>query len=144
MKFRIWTLYFDASRSEFVFRPASLWDGVDGNRLLAVIGNHVDEAKNRIVDLLDSKGKKQSGGFDMEPFEILRDMLRTNSYYEIGGPPQLVKVYRRMNCVAIPVYWPDKTSRLRTILGRTLLDDERSDAKILNPDTLFFNSASKK
>ncbi len=135
-QFKIWTLHYDKLISEFTFRPATAWDGIDGDRLLAVVGDHVPEAKKRLLNLLDSKGKKQAGGFDMEPFEVLRDMIRLATYTEIGGPPQLVKVYRHMNCTPFAVHWPNSKSGQVTVLGRALLSYEKSEVGILNPDTL--------
>jgi hypothetical protein len=72
--------------------------------------------------------------FDMEPFEVLRDMLRSNRYSSIGGAPQLVKIYEHMNATPFGVYWPSKDSGEATMLGRPLLNYERPSWGILDPD----------
>lgn len=81
-------------------------------------------------------------GFDMEPFEALVSILRkTTPEATIGGPPQLVKIYRHMNCKPLGVYWPKKELenilKNRTLLGRKLFDTEQCDFSFIDPDTCF-------
>jgi len=134
--FAIWTLHSDPGIDAFTFRPATPWQGVDGTRVLAVAGNAVPAFKERLVALLAARGKLQTGGFDMEPFEILRDLIRQGIEPSIGGPPQLVKVYRHMNVTSFTVFWPDAASKKKTLLGRTLHDFEQAPTGVLDPDTL--------
>ncbi len=81
-------------------------------------------------------------GFDMEPFEALVSLLRkTTPEATIGGPPQLVKIYRHMNCKPLGVYWPvqvkEEPLKNRTLLGRKLFDTEQCDFSFIDPDTCF-------
>ena len=128
--------HFDQSIDQFTFRPASPWLGVDGERLLAIAGEAGADFKRRLIELLKVRGKLESGGFDMEPFEVLRDIIRQAFEPSIGGPPQLLKVYRHMNVTPFTVYWPDGASGKRTILGRTLLPYEVPPTGVLDPDSL--------
>jgi hypothetical protein len=96
----------------------------------------IDEAKGRLLRLLRARGKLQTGGFDMEPFEVLRDMVRSGKYPTLGGPPQLLKVYRHMNVQPFGVYWPRRGSGRVAVLGRPLIKDEAPDYPVLDPDTL--------
>ena len=73
----------------------------------------------------------------MEPFEVLRDVIREQWHPAIGGPPQIVKVCKHMNVMPYCVYWPNKASETITFLGRTLLDYELFPQLILDPDTLL-------
>lgn len=74
---------------------------------------------------------------DMEPLEILRDMLRdSKKAHTIGGAPQIVKVYQHMNALPVAIYWPDKRSGQAFLYGRPLLGYENVDSWILDPDTL--------
>lgn len=41
--FRLWTLHFDPNISAFTFRPTSCWDGVDGHKQIAFIGDYVED-----------------------------------------------------------------------------------------------------
>jgi len=135
-KFVIWVLHFNAGIKQFTFRPLRGWPGSRGMKQIAIEGDHVKEARQRLVEKLRKKNKLPQGGFDMEPFEVLRDMCRSGLYPEIGGAPQLVKVYQHMNVVPYAVYWPNKSSKKVSLLGRPLLDYEVAERLILDPDDL--------
>jgi hypothetical protein len=135
-KFAVWLIHFDASSRKFTFRPSHSWKGSKGQKLLCMTGDHLDEAKALILAKLKKRGKLPEGGFDMEPFEALRDMIRSGKYPEIGGPPQVLKVQQHMNCTPYSVYWPDKESGAISLLGRPLFDYEFSETMILDPDSL--------
>lgn len=54
----------------------------------------------------------------MEPFEVVRDMLRDNKKSDsIGGPPQIVKVYQYMRSAPLAVYWPNKSIRMPSLIN---------------------------
>jgi hypothetical protein len=134
--FVLWTLHFDAHIKKFTFRPARRWHGVNGRRVLAILGNSVDEAKTRLIRLLRARGKLTSGALDMEPLEVLRDMIRERVDPTIGGPPQVAKVYRHMSTMIYGVWWPNRASGRIALLGRPLLNYERIQNLILDPDSL--------
>jgi hypothetical protein len=117
--FAIWTLHFDRSIDAFTFRPATIWGGVEGHRLIAIVGDRVAEAKARLAHIMRSSGKLTSGGFDMEPLAVLRDMIREEADASIGGAPQIVKVYKHMNVSTFGVFWPHRESRKRSALAAT-------------------------
>lgn len=71
----------------------------------------------------------------MEPFEVLVEMIRSKTYPEIGGPPQVVKIYRYSNYMPYGVSWLSSAGGV-TLYGRTLLDYERHRFMVLDPDTL--------
>lgn len=100
-------------------------------------------AERRLLQLLTRKreGAKTAEPFhfDMEPFEVVRDMLRESKskrYEKIGGAPQLVRIDQYANARAVGVYWPDRASGEVTLLGRPALSYENLDAWVLDPDTL--------
>jgi hypothetical protein len=133
--FVIWTLHYDSNLDAFTFRPASPWPGTDGRKMIAIVGELAEIAKDRLRDLLRSRGKVQTGGFDMEPFEVLRDVVRENLDPHTGGPLQIVKVYRHMNVTPFPVYWPDKQSGSLSFLGRPLEAWEDPGILAIDPDS---------
>ena len=77
-------------------------------------GDKADMARRNLKTLLQSRYGKtaeryEGEGFDMEPFEVLRDLVSASDTNDsIGGAPQLVKVYQHMNARAVGVYWPTK------------------------------------
>lgn len=134
-RFAIWTLYWDSHSERFTYRPARPWKPTRLKRI-AIAGDATEVAKARLIDLLRRRDKLTSGGFDMEPFEVLRDMIREKVDSRIGGPPQLVKLYRHMNCQPFAIPWRVDGLEATTLLGRTLLDYEQPGCPILDPDNL--------
>jgi hypothetical protein len=72
----------------------------------------------------------------MEPFEVIRDMLReAEPHATIGGAPQLAKINQYLYATSIAVYWPDKESGVPSLQGRPILEFEKVDRWTLDPDT---------
>lgn len=99
------------------------------------------EAEQRLLQLLTHRRKKAEPAkpfqFNMEPFEVVRDMLQESKKYDtIGGAPQLVRIDQHVNARAVGVYWPDRNSKQVTLLGRPALGYENLDAWVLDPETL--------
>ena len=118
--------------------PTTEWGGQepDGYKLIAYIGDPepVQLAKENLVSILRDRGKLRGGSLDMEPFEVLRDIIRSEKFPSVGGPVQLVKIYEHANAIPVGVYWPDKASGTVAVLGRPLLDYEKSQWGVLDPD----------
>ena len=91
------------------------------------------EAKRRLVRVLKESGRWNDAGLDMEPFEVLRDMLRERLPH-IGGPPQVLKLYKSLTVQPIATYWPDRKSGMVNLLGRQLLHYEELDVPVMDPD----------
>lgn len=137
-EFCIWRLHFDRSINRYTFQPINPWPGQDGAepRQVAFIGDvePVKAAKEMLVERLRSSGKLRSGGLNMEPFEVLRDIVRAESFSSVGGPPQMVKIYEHMNVRVVPIFWPNRASEIATILGRPLMAYEKPSSTPLDPD----------
>lgn len=136
--FSTWKLHFDEHKGFFTFRRSKAWGGQDPESLKYVTyaGDEavVDEAKERLIKMLRSSGKLSSGSLDMEPFEVLRDLLREGKFPSIGGPIQMVKIYEHANAVPIGVYWPNRKSGTVSVLGRPLMDYEKTPWGVIDPD----------
>lgn len=136
-QFQIWVLHYDPHLQRFTFRPAGSWlPGHEATKIIAFVGDKeaILDAKTRLVEKLRAKGTLASGGFDMEPFDVLRDIIREGRYPSVGGSPQVVKIYEHMNTVPFGVYWPDRNSGNVTVLGRPLMSYEKVDWRVLDPD----------
>lgn len=133
--FRIWKLHFDTEIDRYTFRPAKPWRGqAEGtSKIVAFAGDAASAAKERLDDLLKERDKTSAGSFDMEPFEVLRDLIRDGSHPTVGGPPQVVKVYRFAKTQPFGVRWPDSQGRI-TMFGRSALDYEDFAAPVIDPD----------
>jgi hypothetical protein len=131
-----WVLHFDPHIARFTHRPIRGWTGGSHKKYLSFIGDYFEDFKEILIEKLRQSGKIANGGFDMEPFEALRDILREEKYHSIGGAPQLVKVYRHANAIPHAIYWPDRASGNISLLGRPLLSYESSQFLLLDPDSL--------
>jgi len=136
--FSSWRLHFEESKGKFSFRRSTKWAG-QGNDALKYISFTGDEdvvsaAKEKLIELLRARGKISVGSFDMEPLEVLRDLLREEKYPSIGGSIQLVKIYEHSNAVPVGVYWPDHKTGQICVLGRPLMHYERTPRGVIDPD----------
>lgn len=138
-KFVLWHLHYQKNPEMFTHRPISFWRGVKGEIKVTLSGDYTDDAKVRLLKLLKERNKLQTGSLDMEPFEVLRDMLKEqdeDKYPLIGGAPQLIKIYKHMNATPIAVKWQMEGIDLISLLGRPLLEYEKTNYPIIDPDTL--------
>lgn len=136
--FSIWNLHYKSGEQRFVYKPVGKSLG-----RCAFAGDWAKIARAKLITLLREQGKYPGNvELDMEPFEVLRDLLRSSTELDtIGGPPQLAKVYQHMNCKPIGVMWPDAKTGSPTILGRTLLGYEIPNAWVIDPDTFISSHA---
>lgn len=140
-KFFIWTIHYDKNIKSFTFRPATFWRGVKGSRKVMFIGDYVDIAKSKLIELLKDRDKINSGNLDYEPFEVLVEMLRNNKEMPaIGGAPQLVKVYRHMNTVPFAVNWKVNSKSRIVFLGRPFQTAEKLSHPLIDPETMAISN----
>ncbi len=136
--FSAWKLHFDENRGLFAFRRSRAWGGQDPESLKYVTyaGDEdvVEKAKERLIEKLRAANKINGGSLDMEPFEVLRDLLREGDFPSIGGSIQMVKIYEHANAVPIGVYWPNKEAGTVSVLGRPLMDYEKTPWGVIDPD----------
>lgn len=78
------------------------------------------------------------GYLNMEPFEVIRDMLReaNENTASIGGAPQVVTVAQHMNSRQTAIYWPSRESGKIFLGGAPVVDLNYLDNWIMDPDTL--------
>jgi len=159
-EFEIWSIFYQKSEGKFIAQPAKIalypensprvgYRSNSNRRIketdkligkIAFAGDQAQLAQRLLSEkMMSIKTDKLSDlRFDMEPFEVVRDMLRDPNHSEtIGGAPQLIKVYQYMRSAALSVYWPDKKSGIPHLQGRPYLGYEKLDNWILDPDALF-------
>jgi len=152
--FEIWSIKYDVKSKSFAAHPApSICYFPDGQRIgrvsykhkresygiLAIAGDQGEVAYRRLQELLKQKRINGTRPFhlDMEPFEVVRDMLRDPSRsHSIGGAPQVVKVFQYLRSAPFAVYWPDRKSGRPHLHGRPVLGYEALDKQVIDPDTL--------
>lgn len=154
-QFELWEISFNSREGRFVAHAAQWLSHIahvphvdlrrtkeaNGSRPIARIalaGDQRDRALGILRDRLKPSGEDpEATKLDMQPFEVVRDMLRDPRHAEtIGGAPQLVKVYQYMQAAPLAVYWPSKSSGAAHLQGRPCLGYERIDRWIFDPDAL--------
>jgi hypothetical protein len=133
--FRLWTIHY--RQRQFTFAPIQWWRGEGQEKMVRFEGDHAVEAYDRLRVLLRGRKRLETGGLDMEPFEVLRDMIRNGEHPEIGGPPQLAKVYKHLNSQFFAIPWKVGARDQLCIAGRPMLSYERIEVPIVNPDGPF-------
>ena len=108
---------FSARRKDFVIRRITFqkvrkrFEGAHpqsyGGESLAFIGDQepVSATVRRISELLKAR-KANDSRLDMAPAIALVEVLSSNRFRDIGGAPQVAKVYEHMNQKHFGVYWP--------------------------------------
>lgn len=151
-QFELWSISFCPRDRKFIAQPAQWLSYIEHSDRMALRrkqnapGSHavgkIAFAGDRAPEALELLSRKLANDakrdrLDMEPFEVVRDMLRDPNHSEtIGGAPQIVKVYQYMRTAVLGVYWPTKTNGAIFIQGRERIGYERLDQWILDPDTL--------
>lgn len=133
-------LMFSEDAGAVVVRQKKKVDGTRSLGRIAFAGDQGPLARRRLLERLNAGGRENPWRtpLDMEPFEVVRDMLRDPHHSEtIGGAPQVVKVYQYMRTATLGVYWPRKLHGTVHLQGRACLGYERVDRWIIDPDTLM-------
>jgi hypothetical protein len=131
-----WISYSDYSKT-CVFRPKKDSSHYTAIGRVAFAGDQAPTAIQRLSELLSQDPSDIPIKLDMEPFQVVRDMLRDANHPEtIGGAPQLAKVYQYMKSAPLGIYWPRKEGGIVHLQGRPLLGYERSERWVFDPDKL--------
>lgn len=136
-EFKAWSLHFDAATGTFSYRAmSSHFKRTAGTKPILFMGDHVRDAYRLLYSKLKERKKLTVGGLDMEPLEALTDMCESDQYPEIGGPPQLVRIYSYASVLPINVLWPRNQPRYVAHFGRPLLSYEASKYACLDLNNL--------
>lgn len=144
--FRIWRITFDTGLKIFQSseRTGSNAFGGLGKIELAGDPEWMEKMRVNLKQLAQHKygldmRQPDNAKFDMEPFEIIRDLLRQSTADDsIGGAPQAVKVYQYLNSADVAFFWPNLTNGRLFLSGRPLLDYERATIySIVDPDSTY-------
>jgi len=125
-----WEIYYGSEEKRFLFQ------GFDSTnpRAYSMIGDHLDDAEEFLVEELTNNGKRIYGTFDMEPFMVLARMARDSSNYRsIDGALQIAKVYQSGSTEFYGVMWPSVKGK-HTFLGRELNPYLKPQIKFIDPD----------
>ncbi|MHA7133781.1 hypothetical protein [Oerskovia turbata] len=136
--FKAWVLSFDESSRAFIYRKVVgprgaqfFFAGDDRSAVALAIAN-----TNRLL----AKRGKRTDAIDMEPFEVLCEIIRDSRFRSIGGAPQLAKVYAHSNTRLFRVLWPTSSGAdMPHVAGRPLLPGEQSSLPAYDPVKGFYS-----
>lgn len=144
--FKLWRLVYQKDIKKFTHHPVKFWRGVENRIKVAFSGDYLDEAKKRLVKLLKERDKFKNGSLDMEPLEVIRDMLLDPEAEQIfdliGGAPQMVKVYKSLNRVAFGVKWKIDEKEMITLFGNPVKSFRNMPLPIIDPITLEYSNTN--
>jgi hypothetical protein len=131
-RFRIFRFVFDQERGRYGVQRVR--DRYLGQYFF--IGDRAADADHLLHQRMREQGLPQ-GPLDMQPFEVIRDMIREAGPDDtVGGAPQVAKVHRHLHSEIVAVDWsPDGQQPARkTVMGRPLLDYEIAHIPALDAD----------
>ncbi len=126
--FKAWSFYYTARMGMFHYRSLSFHrKRTQGTKPFLFMGDDTGRAYAALYSLLRERNKLTTGSLDMEPLEVLIDLINDEKSESIGGPPQIVKVYRHAQTLPINVLWPLENPNYVSYFGRPLLPHELSE-----------------
>lgn len=143
--FRIWRIQFDPTANEFIAHERTGSNSLGGLGKIEIAGDPewISEMRKRLKALAQERygrdmRQPEGARFNMEPFEVIRDLLRTcDAGDSIGGSPQAVRVYQYQNSAEVAFFWPIVDGGRLFLSGRPLLDYERATIhSVVDPDTI--------
>lgn len=131
-RFRIWRYAWNGPTLRFSKRQCRVESATEG-RTYRFIGTEKArvEARRSLGELLAERQNPR--GLDMEPFEVLTNIIESGRYRDIGGAPQVVKVYRHLNTQVFGALWPPEGDQTPTFAGRPLLSYEKVALPLIDP-----------
>lgn len=135
-EFRAWTYEFNRKIKKYERHPlriASTAEGLRSDQRWTAIGDAAAHAGGELNRRLDSGS---ASTLNMEPFEVLRDVIRSREFHTVGGAPQVIKIYRHMNTQALGVLWRPQAglNAEATYGGRPLLEYEKPYYTFIDAD----------
>lgn len=78
------------------------------------------EKANDLMAKIITRNKLYETGLNIEPLKVLIDVINDNSIRDVGGSPQIAKIYPHPNCIPMNVRWNGRVF----LYGRRLLEYE--------------------
>ena len=94
-------------------------------------------AAKRIATLVKQRqSKPEYHGLNMEPFEVLCEIITEKVSPHVAGPPQMIKMYQSCSSQVVGVLWNFEERQAIAVNGRPLLPYERLECPVIDPNTL--------
>lgn len=139
-RFRIWHLTWSTTSRRWDFRQVTprrgfedVWVWFSGS------ADAVRDARVRLDALLETRRSSGQTSLDLEPLSIVAEAIASGRYRDVGGAPQVTKVYQHMNTQQFAVEWPaaaDEAPRPH-VGGRPLLPYEVAHLPVIQRSEFF-------
>ncbi|WP_395065111.1 hypothetical protein [Paraburkholderia silvatlantica] len=145
--FKIWQIEYSDSDKKFFARQLTNGIWKKGDLPVFLIGDYLDSAKHQLISLLKTRTSFTERNYiDMEPLEVISAMLRSPHLERdtncIGGPPQMLKVYKSLNRVPFGVTWSVKGAQQTTLFGMPVHSLSGFPYPIIDPLTLVITNSN--
>jgi hypothetical protein len=129
--FRLWRLRYSKQDGQLMHASVRGLRG-EPRAVFAFMGDRdaVSDGSERLFRLMSTRGKTWADGFNMEPLEVLRDVIGSAEHPAVGGPVQVAKVYRFMQTQFFAV----EQAGAMTVAGRPLLSYEKAFLPVIDVD----------
>lgn len=132
--FRIWHYGWRSAEGCYIKSRCRKLPQFGRNQVFKFIGKPSWDGKQRLNELLQSRGVLGGQhGLDMEPLGVLTEIIKSKAHDDVGGAPQVIKVYRHLNSEAFATLWKSAGKTVPMYAGRPLLEFERPFAPPLDP-----------
>ena len=130
-QFEFWEIYYSDNDKKFLYRGYSSKDP----RAYHMIGDHLTEAEEYLMEELTKADKRIKGFLDMEPLLVLSRMARdTENFRSIDGSLQVAKVYQSGSTEFFGMMWQSVKGK-HTFLGRELNPYVKPQIRFIDPDS---------
>lgn len=126
---KLWRIFYSFDSEGFVFEE-------NYERIVfSMIGDKLDEARNKLQDEMIKNNRIMAGFLDMEPLKVLVEIIRDSGIDIISGPVQFAKIYPPGVTEVFGVYYPSAMNGTKTFLGRDVSNTNNPSVRFLDPDT---------
>jgi hypothetical protein len=127
--FKLWKIeYVSDMRS---FQPITDYD----NLMYSMIGDNLEEAKEKLMQEYVRSGNMMKGYLDTEPLKVLVAIIRDSEFSYISGAVQFAKIYPPGVTEFFGVYHPSVMNGKKTFLGRDVSQNNNPSVRFIDPDT---------
>jgi hypothetical protein len=145
--FKIWKIEYRENDKQFFAKQLTNGVWQKGDLPVFFIGDYLDDAKQQLIALLKTRaGFTEKNYVDMEPLEVISAMLRSPNLERdtncIGGPLQLLKVYKSLNRVPFGVTWPIEGTKQTTLFGMPVYSLSGFPYPIIDPVSLKISNSN--
>jgi hypothetical protein len=126
-RFRLWSIRWSAHTEQFESKLIPPMRGRPGTLCwFAGSQDAVADARIGLERMLHEEGVSPGASLDLQPLALIARTCIQQTYPDVGGAPQVAKVYQHMNTQQFAVSWPTSSGGLLRphLAGRPLLGYE--------------------